>query len=140
MKDWETTVEVPRGQLVPVEARLRPSVGRGGAYVTAVLGGLFVIAGTVLGVVSNDMLGQLEAERDAGALSSNDSRILLGQGLAIGADVAFGLGLIFGGLSIFYFLQDPLPDSEGRVREPRDWTLAPAVGPGLAGGSFGWRF
>ena len=72
--------------------------------------------------------------------------------LLIGASGAFGrrlagflaqepgIALVLAGLSTYYFLRDPLPDSEGRVLKARDWTLNPYIGPNGAGSHFDVRF
>jgi hypothetical protein len=62
--------------------------------------------------------------------------------MTVGADAAFGLGALLGILSIYYFLRDPLPDSEATVLEPRDWALLPYVDPAGrgGGGALRWRF
>ena len=57
---------------------------------------------------------------------------------ATGADVAFGLSVILGGLALYYFVHDPLPPSEGSVREARDWAFAPMVDPVNGGASLGF--
>jgi len=142
MKSWETSVEIRPGQLTPMRARLRPDVGRGSGYVTAVFGALFVGGGIVLAVLGNDLQNQLIAARDAGALASDDERHDIGLFMYVGADAAFGLAVILGGLSLYYFLYDPLPPSEGSVQDARDWALTPLVDPtrGTAGLAVGGRF
>ncbi len=135
MKAFETPIDIRPGQLTPVRARLRPDVGRGGAYVSAVFSGLFLGAGIGLGVVGMDFNNQLQIERDAGTLASDDSRLDTGMFMYIGADASFGLSLIVGILAVYYFVYDPLPPSEGSVQESRDWALAPIVDPvGQTGG------
>lgn len=142
MKSFETDVVIRNGQLTPVRARLRPDVGRGGGYVAAVFAALFLGGGIATAVIGNDMMGDLQAARDAGTLTSDDPRIDQGLFLWIGADAGFGLALILGALSLYYFLYDPLPPSEGTVLEARDWALAPMVDPqrGIAGMTVGGSF
>ncbi len=74
MKDYETTVDVRQGQVTPIRVRLRRSVGRGGAWVTASLAVLLVGGGAVMGVLSNNLADELAAERDEGRLASDDPR------------------------------------------------------------------
>ena len=140
MKDYETTIDVRQGQVTPLRVRLRPAVGRGGAWVTAALAGLLVAGGAVMGVLSSGIEEDLTNERDGGRLASDDPRLFEGQLLAIGADVAFGFAVLLGGLSIYYFLRDPLPDSEGTTLEPRDWALAPYLSPDGGGAGARWSF
>jgi hypothetical protein len=128
MKDFETRVDVERGQVTPLRVRLRPAQGRGGAIATTVIGALFLGGGIALGVLSNDTNNELATLRDDGRLASDDQRIDNGRLLSIGANVSFGLAGLLGILSLYYFLEDSLPPSEGRVLEPRDWAFAPRVG------------
>jgi hypothetical protein len=135
MKEWEEQVTVERGQATPVRVRLRPAVSRAGAWVTAgaaagVLGGAIAT-----GVAGQNLQEELDADREAGRLLDDDERIQRGKLLYIVSDVCYGLTVALAGLATYYFLRDPLPDSEGRVLEPRDWTLNPYVSPSGAGGN-----
>lgn len=140
MKSWEESVAIQQGQLSRVRVTLRPAVGRGGAWVTSSLAVVSIAGGVVMGLLANGIQSDLEAARDNGTLASNDDRIFNGTLLSIGADIAFGVGAILGGLATYYFLRDPLPDSEGRVLEPVDWSFAPILTPDAAGGSAQWHF
>lgn len=140
MKDWDEDVVIRNGQLTPVRVRLRPAVGRAGAYVTAVLGALMIGGGITAGVMGKNLQDELNESRSQGLLVQDDQRILRGKILYISADVGYGLGAVLGGLAIYYFLRDPLPDSEAKVLEPRDWTFNPYAGPDGAGGQIGWSF
>jgi len=106
------------------------------------LAALFLGGGIATAVSGNDFMDTLRAEQEAGRLASDDPRIDQGLFLWIGADAGFALSVILGALSLYYFLYDPLPPSEGTVRESRDWAFAPMVDPqqGVAGMSFGGRF
>lgn len=134
MKAFETDLTIRNGQLTPVRARLRPDVGRGGAYVTTAFAALFLGAGITLAVLGNETFNSLSAARDEGTLASDDPQFDLGMGMYIAADISFGLSVILGGLALYYFLYDPLPPSEGQVRESRDWSLLPIVDPRGTGG------
>jgi hypothetical protein len=142
MKDWEAQVDVRPGQVTPIRVRLKPAVGRGAAYVTATVGTLLVGTGVALAVLADGLRDDLDAERRAGRLASNDPRLTQVFWMTVGADAAFGLGALLGILSIYYFLRDPLPDSEATVLEPRDWALLPYVDPAGrgGGGALRWRF
>lgn len=140
MKDWEEDIEVQRGQATPLRVRLRPRMGRAGAWVTAgvaagVLGGSIAVA--FMGKKIEDDLNQ---DLKDGTLRSDDDRPDRGKWYYIGADVGFGLTLGLAGLATYYFLRDPLPDSEGRVLEPRDWAFTPSVAPDRVGGNMRVRF
>lgn len=125
MKDWSQTVTIVQGQIIPIQVRLRPAMNRGGAWATATMGVLMIGGGVALGLMSNHLETDLRAARNAGTLTEDDPRLLRGRIYRIGADAAFGIGGLLGLLSIYYFLRDPLPDSEANVFEPRDWTLVP---------------
>ncbi|HBQ13089.1 MAG TPA: hypothetical protein DEF51_18780 [Myxococcales bacterium] len=138
MKAFEQQVTIRNGQLTPMRVRLRPGVDRGSAWVTTVFTALFIGGGVTLALIGNDFMSGLRAEQDAGRLTSDDPRIDQGLFLYIGADVAFGLSVILGGLALYYFVHDPLPPSEGSVREARDWAFAPMVDPVNGGASLGF--
>lgn len=138
MKAFEQQVTIRNGQLTPMRVRLRPGVDRGSAWVTTVFTALFIGGGVTLALIGNDFMSGLRAEQDAGRLTSDDPRIDQGLFLHIGADVAFGLSVILGGLALYYFVHDPLPPSEGSVREARDWAFAPMVDPVNGGASLGF--
>ncbi len=135
MKDWEEQLDIRPGQVTPIRVRLKPAPGRGGAWATAVLGALVLGGGVGAGIYADGLRTDLDAERRAGRLASNDPRLAQGYWLSIGADVAFGLGGVLGLLSLYLFLRDGTPDSEATVLEPRDWTFAPLLEPrtGTAG-------
>lgn len=135
MKEWEEDVKVERGQATPVRVKLRPKVGRAGAWVTAGVGLGTLAAAIATGMAGKNLKDDLDADRSAGVLFDNDERIQRGKILYISSDVGYGLTAALAGLATYYFLRDPLPDSEGRVLEPRDWALNPYVSPTGAGGN-----
>jgi hypothetical protein len=123
MKVWQEKVLVQRGQATPLRVRLRPKVGRAGAWVTAGIAAGVLGASIAVAVVGKGLQDDLKADRKAGTLRSDDDRADRGRFMWIGADAGFGVAAGLAGLATFYFLRDPLPDSEGRVLEPRDWAL-----------------
>jgi hypothetical protein len=140
MKDWEQEVAIERGQATPLRVRLRPKVGRAGAWATAgvaagVLGGSIAVA-----FVGKKLHDEAQQDLEDGTLESDDPRFDRGRWMYIGADVGFAVALGLAGLSTYYFLRDPLPDSEGRVLEPRDWAFSPEVGSERVGGHLRMRF
>lgn len=142
MKPWEQGVEIARGQLTPVRARLRPAPGRGGAYVSGVFTGLVLAGAITMSVLSNEWSNQLQTERARGTLASDDPRIDQGFGFSIAQYCGYGLAGILLGVTIYYAVYDDLPPSEATVLEPRDWAIVPMVDPqtGLAGVAAGGRF
>ncbi len=129
MKDWETTVEVVRGQLRPIRVRLRPAMGRGGAIAAGIIGGLFLGGAIGTSVYVDDLYAQLGRERDAGLLQSDDSRLEVGFWMSIAQYVGYGVAGISAALTLFYAVYDDLPPSEGTVLDARDWTLLPMLSP-----------
>jgi hypothetical protein len=128
-KTWDSTIEVARGQLRPVRVRLRPAMGRSGAILAGVIGGLFLGGSIASSVYVNDLYLELDRERSAGTLQADDQRITLGLGFSIGQYVGYGVAGIAGALSLFYAFYDDLPPSEGTVLDPRDWSLLPMLSP-----------
>ncbi|MEZ4219722.1 MAG: PEGA domain-containing protein [Polyangiaceae bacterium] len=119
-KTYEGTVEVPRGQVMAVHAEMIETPSRGAAWTQAIVGGVFLGAGIFLGLESNSLHEELEADRKAGALERDDERINRGRLFAIGADVGFVLGGVLGGLATYNFIKDPLPESGVRVDAPKE--------------------
>lgn len=129
MKGWEDNVDIERGQLTPIRARLRPAPGRGAAWVSLVVGLLTAGGGVTSSVLAHDYALQLDQARDMGTLASNDWRIDWATGLSIAQWGAYGLSAILLGLSVYYFLVDDLPPSEATILEPRDFSLLPTFDP-----------
>ncbi|GAC1365790.1 MAG: hypothetical protein NVSMB47_17120 [Polyangiales bacterium] len=129
-KTYTTDIDVPKGQMVPVHAELRPTVPRGAAWTTAIAATVFIGGGIYLGVVSNGLKTDLESAQKSGRLDQEDSRIKKGQYYAIGADVCLGLGTLFAVIATYNFIRDPLPDSIGHNEKARDLdALPPAPRP-----------
>jgi tetratricopeptide (TPR) repeat protein len=142
MKDWEEQVEIQRGQVSPLRIRLAPAPPRSNAFAGMTLSVLTLGGGIGLGLMANNLEDELRLEQQAGTLASDDPRITRGKILSIGANVSFGLSALFAGLSIYFFVHDSGPPSEGTVLEPRDWSFAPLVDPttGLAAVQVGRSF
>lgn len=121
MKAWEDDVEILRGQLTPIRARLRPAPGRGAAWVSLVVGVLSLGGGITCSVITHDFAVQLDRANTEGTLSSDDSRVDWATGLSIAQWGAYGLSALLLGLSVYYFLVDDLPPSEATILEPRDY-------------------
>jgi hypothetical protein len=134
MKAWEAPVEVARGQLRPIRVRLRPAMGRGGAIVAGIIGGLSLGGGIGISIYVSELHGELERASSAGTLQLDDSRLPVGYWMSIAQFVGYGLAAVAGSLALFYALYDDLPPSEGTVLDPRDWTLLPMLSPGGGAG------
>src|SRR5262249_8527979 len=83
-KTYEEVVEVPEGQVLPVHAQMIETYPRGAAWVQAAAAVVFIGAGVFLGIQSNKLHNELEADRRAGVLEEDDSRIKKGRLFAIG--------------------------------------------------------
>tara|TARA_B100001750_G_scaffold193842_2_gene164973 strand:- start:725 stop:2293 length:1569 start_codon:yes stop_codon:yes gene_type:complete len=140
MKDWEERVRVERGQVTPIRVEFNPSVPRSGAWVSLILGLAAAGGGTALYFAAEGVADDLRADQVAGRLADDDSRIMRGKVFAASAYAGWGLGGLFGIISFYLFVRDPLPDTEGRVFEPRDWTFAPVIDGQRAGASLRGTF
>jgi hypothetical protein len=120
-KALDTMVDVPRGQVLPVHAKLIPKYPRGGAWTQAIFSGIFLGTGVFLGAESNKLYDQLAADRAAGVLDDSDSRISRGRIYAIGADCAFVAGAGLAALATYSFVRDPMPESTGRYDKPQEF-------------------
>lgn len=140
MKDWTTQLTVARGQATPVRVRMRPRMGRAGAWVTAGLAGGVLTASVVLAALGKHTINQLDDERSARTLESDDERARRAKWMYVSADVGFALTALLAGLTTYYFLRDPLPDSDGRVLSPRDWALTPYLEPTRGGAHYQLSF
>jgi len=117
-KTFEAMVDVPRGQVLPVHAKMIPKYPRGAAWTQAVIGAAFIGAAAYFGNESNKLHDQLKADRAAGRLEEGDSRATRGRWYAVGADGGFVVGGVLGALATYNFIKDPLPESSIRTDKP----------------------
>lgn len=110
-KTFETVVNVPRGQVLPIHVKMIPKYPRGAAWTQAVIGAAFIGAAAYFGNESNKIYDQLEADRRAGRLEESDSRANKGRWFAVGANGGFAVGGVLGILATYNFIKDPLPES-----------------------------
>jgi hypothetical protein len=110
-KALTSMVTIPKGQVLPVHARMVETYPRGAAWTQAIIGAVFVGAGVYLGLESNSLHDELEADRRAGVLEAGDERITRGRWFAIGADIGFAIGGVLAILATYNFVKDPYPDS-----------------------------
>jgi hypothetical protein len=140
MKDWKESVTVQNGQVTPVRVRLRPQVSHAGAWATAGVSLGLLAAGITTSVVGSHIEDSMKKASSHGTLTNHDDRATRGKIMYIAADCSYALSIAMAGLATYYFLRDPLPDSEGKVLEPRDWTFAPYLTPQQAGANMQARF
>jgi Tetratricopeptide repeat/PEGA domain len=110
-KTFEGTIVVPRGQILPLHAKMIPKYPRGPAWTQAIIGAAFLGAAIYVGSESNHLYDQLKNDRESGSLESSDSRATRGKWFAVGADAGFVVAGVLGGLATYNFIKDPLPDS-----------------------------
>lgn len=120
-KTYDGMVDVPKGQLVPVHAKLIPKYPRGGAWTQAVIAGVFVGAGAFFGAESTKLYNQVKADREAGHLDDSDSRITRGRIYSISADCGFVVGGVLAGLATYNFIKDPLPESSVKLDKVQEF-------------------
>lgn len=120
-KTYTAEVSIPAGQILPVHVTMIPKYPRGTAWTQAVIGAAFVGAGIYFGTESNRIYDQLEADRAAGVLEPDDSRVTKGRWYSIGADAGFAIGGVLGIIATYNFVRDPLPDSSMKADKPKEF-------------------
>ncbi|MBO6935962.1 MAG: PEGA domain-containing protein [Deltaproteobacteria bacterium] len=126
-RPFEAAVSVAAGRSVDVTVAMEEEVGgsvdSGPPLVPIILwagGGAAIVAGAILGGIA---LGKAN-----GADTSDGSDADSARGLALGADIAFGVGILAAGAGLLVFL---LSGDDDEADD--DVALTPAVGPGFAG-------
>jgi hypothetical protein len=125
MKDYETAFTINAGQTTRLLVRLNPRPSRTSAWVSLVFSTLLFTGAGICGWYSTTVYDDIEQAANAGRLASDDPRIERGFIWALVADVGFLVGTVTSALTLYYFLRDPLPPSEGRVEAPVDFTENP---------------
>lgn len=120
-KDFDGEVDVPPGQVLPLHVKMIPRQPRGGAWTQAILAGAFIGAAVYFGLESNELHDQLEADRRAGVLEAEDSRITQGRWYSVGADVGFAAGGVLAVLATYNFIKDPMPESSIKADKPLEF-------------------
>lgn len=139
-KTFESLVDVPRGQVLPVHVKMIPKYPRGAAWTQAIIGAAFIGAAAYFGNESNKLHDQLEADRASGRLEEGDSRATRGRWYAVGANGGFAVGGVLGILATYNFIKDPLPESSIRTDKPVEFddprkARPVALSPRPAGGA-----
>jgi tetratricopeptide (TPR) repeat protein len=120
-KAYDGMVDVPKGQVLPVHAKLIPKYPRGGAWTQAIIAGVLVGAGAYFGVESDKLYNQVKADRQAGVLDESDSRITRGRIFAITADCGIVAGGALAGLATYNFIRDPMPESSAKLDKVQEF-------------------
>jgi len=122
-KTFEGMIVVPRGQILPLHAKMIPKYPRGPAWTQAIIGAAFLGGAIYAGSESNRAYDQLKSDRQNGSLEAGDERATRGKWFAVGADAGFVIASVLGGLATYNFIKDPLPESSvkpGKVLEFED--------------------
>ncbi len=123
-RPFEAMVSVAAGRSVDVEAVLEEDTGAEGVPLVPIIlwgaGGAAVIAGAILGGVA---LGKANGADTSDGPDADSAR-----GLALGADIAIGVGVLAAGAGLLVYLLSGDDDGEGD-----EVAISPAVGPGFAG-------
>jgi hypothetical protein len=115
-KSFESTIKIPRGQEIALDAKLEEAPGKGGAVVTTIL-------------AAGSLAGGIVLNRYVAGLADTDSLKDPLNGVSIGLLAGAG---VFTGLSIFLFAWDPGDDSTAKLSPAREFTgetELPAVKP-----------
>ena len=131
-RSFEAMVSVAAGRTVEVEPVMEEAPDESELPLVPIIlwsaGGASLIAGAVLGGIA---LGKAN-----GADTSDGPDADTARGLAIGADIAFGVGVLAAGAGLLVFL---LADDDGGESSD-EMTFTPTVGPGFAGALVEGRF
>jgi hypothetical protein len=110
-KKLVATIDVAGGQIQPLDLVMMPKTPRGAAWTQAVLSAAFIGGGVALGTQSNRIYDDLDRDRRAGILASDDDRYNKGKLYAIGATGCYSVGGVLAILSAYNFIKDPTPES-----------------------------
>jgi hypothetical protein len=121
LKEYLADVELHKGMRTKVLVRLNPSPKRTPAYISFGIATALVTAGIVFAVKSKQLNDDMLGDRKNGTLDNNDPRQDQLLGWNIGADTSFLLGGVMAIVGVVYMIRDPLPESEGLVKDPVDF-------------------
>jgi len=125
LKPYVEDVELQAGQRTKILVRLNPKPKRTPAYISFGIAVAFFSAGIAFAVKSKQLKDDMQMDLNGGFLDNNDPRQHQLLGWNIGADASFLLGGIMSIMGIVYMLRDPLPDSEGKVKDPVEFADLP---------------
>jgi len=118
LKAYALDLDLLAGMRTKVLVRLNPKPKRTPAWISLGLATAFLVAGVALAATSTKLENEMEHDRSGGYLDNNDPRADKLLGLDIGADASFLLAGIMTVVGLVYMFRDPLPDSEGKVKDP----------------------
>jgi hypothetical protein len=148
MEEYTAKLAANRADETTLDLRFSPKPPRLKAWSYAVLSALSFGTGIYLGVKGMDIKDQINSDigNPAKLANNKDSRKHTGQWYYVGADVALGVGVLTGLLSLWNFLESG-PPSTAAVRnvnlagpEPKRVSFVPFGLPGGAGLAATGRF
>ncbi|PKN48827.1 MAG: hypothetical protein CVU63_03880, partial [Deltaproteobacteria bacterium HGW-Deltaproteobacteria-20] len=113
-KDLTEEIDVPHGQVLPVDLVMVPTTPRGAAWTQAVVSLAFLGGGVALKMQSDVVYDDIQDDRQAGTLTEADDRYTKGKIYAYGSTACFGVGGALALLSTYNFVKDPTPPSGAR--------------------------
>lgn len=116
MKEFKAKVEVEAGMEKEIVVKLNPTPSRVSAWISLVASLAMSGVGIYASLKSYSLYSELEQLKEKSSLVEDDPRIDEGFYWGIGADVLWGLAAITTALTIYYFVRDPLPQSEGKIK------------------------
>jgi len=131
-KDLVGQVDVPRGQVVPIDLVMVPTTPRGAAWTQAIVSAVFVGGGIALKVQSDIVYDDIHTAKTNGSLTESDERYTKGKIYAYGSAACFGVGGTLALLSTYNFIKDPTPSSAIRVGVPHDYPDSDTAPPRLS--------
>lgn len=120
-KPLSGSINVPKGQVLPVRATMVVTPPRGAAWTQAIIGGVLLGGGIYLGLESNRLYDEMKNDRASGILVRDDSRGTQGKVYSIGADIAFLGAAALSGIATYNFVKDPLPPSHFELGKPHEF-------------------
>lgn len=120
-KDLTEEIDVPHGQVLPIDLVMVPTTPRGAAWTQAVVSLAFLGGGVALKMQSDVVYDDVQEDRQAGTLTEADDRYTKGKIYAYGSTACFGVGGALALLSTYNFVKDPTPPSGARPGVPSDY-------------------
>lgn len=121
LKPYIADIELQKGMRTKVLVRLNPKPKRTPAYISFGLATAFFAAGIAFAVKAKLLNDDMQSDLRNGFLDNNDPRQHQLLGWNIGADASFLLGGIMTIVGFVYMFRDPLPDSEGKIKDPVEY-------------------
>jgi len=125
MKPYEAKVSIAGGKTTKVLVRMNPKPSRTGAFISAGFTLALVAGGAIAGAKALGYRNDLDALKESGELANDDPRISKGFAWGLSSDIAFVLSAVMAGVTVYKFVRDPLPPTEGKQVVPEDFEANP---------------